>query len=213
MRLKDLTGQTFGKWRVLSYAGKSQWECQCECGAKNTVDGNDLRIKRSQGCSKCRGYTHRGTRTRLYKIWQSMKARCYVKKATGYYRYGGRGISVCEEWKRSFEAFRAWANGNGYREALTIERIDNDGNYEPGNCRWATVEEQVQNRANTQRVLFNGELVPVSALARKHGINRNTLASRLDMGWSLDDALSRPVKRKRGDLDRGKVIIREARKT
>ena len=90
--------------------------------------------------------THGDTKTRLFRIWTAMKARCAIKTSGSYLNYGGRGISVCEDWKDSFVEFRDWAKENGYKESLTIDRINNDGNYEPTNCRWATPEEQSINR-------------------------------------------------------------------
>ena len=134
--------------------------------------------------------THGESFSRLYDIWSCMKTRCSNKKHPHFHRYGGRGIIVCDEWKRSYEAFRDWALSNGYHEDLTIDRIDNNGNYEPSNCHWISQKEQMKNR-NCARV-FEGK--SLSEWAQLTGIKRRTLAGRLERGWSWEDALSIPYK-------------------
>lgn len=150
-------------------------------------------IKRSEGCSKTK--RHGMTGTRLNRIWKNMKDRC-SESAKGTWRgrnYADRGISVCDEWK-DFQSFAKWAMENGYEDNLTIDRIDTNGNYEPSNCRWATTKEQANNKRTSRFVEYRGKRCTVSELAEIVGINKRTLITRLNNGWSVEDAVSRPVR-------------------
>lgn len=154
----DLTGQRFGLLTVTSRAANDKhnqirWNCQCDCGNTSVVNGSSLRSGSTQSCGckkkkimQDRMTTHGGRNTRLYSIWRNMKIRCNCTSYEDYAEYGGRGISVCDEWADSFENFRDWAVANGYASDLTIDRIDNDRGYAPDNCRWATMKEQQDNR-------------------------------------------------------------------
>ena len=128
--------------------------------------------------------------TRLYIIWQGMKQRCYDANCKCYPRYGGRGVTICEEWRNGSEAFQAWALSHGYREDLTIDRIDVNGNYEPGNCRWATWKEQANNTRRNRYITYNEVTHTLTEWADIFGINYGTLRSRLDNGWSVERALT-----------------------
>lgn len=172
-RRRDLTGQCFGRLTATEVAGANKkgnllWECRCSCGntviveSSNLVSGSTL----SCGCLKKEraaehvpktptgqtspAYKHGGTsggkRTRLHRIWQNMKSRCTNPRCTSFPYYGGRGITVCNEWLSDFSAFRDWALANGYADDLTIDRVDVDKGYSPDNCRWATKAEQSRNR-------------------------------------------------------------------
>lgn len=193
---KDMTGEQIGKWVVVSYAGKSYWNCRCVCGAERRVWGTHLRGGRSESCLRChRGkmnrLSHGGRRTRLYNIWSGMKRRCLTPTDVAYPRYGGRGITVCEEWITSFEAFRDWSIANGYADHLTIDREKNNLGYSPGNCRWATKAQQNRNHSRNVNVTFRGELINVTELAERFGIKRYTLWQRITKyGMSADEAVA-----------------------
>ena len=133
---------------------------------------------------------------RLITIRHSMYCRCYYSTTNGYERYGGRGIKMCDEWINNPESFYNWAVKNGYKKNLTIDRIDVNGNYEPSNCRWATKEEQDNNRRTNRKITYNGETKTLSQWSREYNINIVTLSDRLKRGWTLEQALTIPTKGK-----------------
>lgn len=161
--LKDLTGQRFGRRTVIGRAGSDRrgcatWLCLCDCGNESVVTGAELRKNRSGSCGcmrKERLTIHGKKKTRLYKVWEGIKTRCYNPSHKAYERYGGRGITVCDEWLHDFQVFFNWAVANGYDEhaprgQCTIDRIDNDRGYSPDNCRWVDAKTQNNNRSNSR---------------------------------------------------------------
>lgn len=126
--------------------------------------------------------------TRLYAIWHGMKGRCYNKSHTHYNKYGGRGITICDEWLNSFQAFCDWAIQNGYSDNLTLDRKDTNGNYEPSNCRWATRKEQLNNRRNNIVITYNEKTQTLSQWSEELGIDYHKLLMRIKHGWSAERA-------------------------
>lgn len=126
-----------------------------------------------------------------------MKYRCNNPNCLAYKNYGGRGIRVCDEWNNSFLSFSEWAGTAGYKEGLSLDRIDVNGDYSPDNCRWATVKTQTNNQRNNHLLEFNGEIHTVSEWSEITGISRSTICCRLKCGWSIDDTLKKPVQKRR----------------
>ena len=207
-KMIDLTGQKFGRLTVVDRAcndAKAQacWICKCECGEYSVVRGADLRSGNTKSCGclnaeklKAGNVKHGMCYTPLNGVWRAMKRRCYYEKEIGYHRYGGRGITVCDEWKDDFQAFYDWSIANGYREGLSLDRIDVNGNYEPGNCRWATDKEQANNTRNNHLLTYNGETHTISEWAEIVGMKRDTLKKRIYYGWPIEKALTEPVKQR-----------------
>ena len=202
-KAKDLTGQKFGKLTVIKRAhshGNSKsiyWLCYCDCGNKDVeVRGSCLTSGHttSCGCYISERLTkvntrHGGFGTRLYNIWQGMKKRCYKENDKDYKNYGGRGIQIYDEWKEDFACFREWALNNGYQDNLTIDRVDNNKNYEPSNCRWTTIQIQNNNRRNNKLLTIGNKTQTMAEWGRELNISDDTISSRLFNGWTCLEAL------------------------
>ena len=138
---------------------------------------------------------HGMCQTKLYGCWDSMKSRCYRKSAGNYHNYGARGITVCDEWRNSFDAFRDWALAHGYKEGLTLDRIDFNGNYEPSNCRWVTMKEQQNNRRNNKLIEYKGATLTQAEWCDIFEIPFHVLRNRLLRGWSIERAFTTPIRK------------------
>lgn len=157
MQFQDLTGNKFGKLTVIrksaNIRGRVAFECLCDCGKTCFVTSDDLKQSRTKSCGCLKSgnrKTHGMSHSKLYNSWRAMHERCRLKTHIGFKNYGGRGISVCDEWK-NFQSFYEWALKSGYTEGLTIDRIDVDGNYEESNCRWVTMQEQQKNKQRNKK--------------------------------------------------------------
>lgn len=197
-----MIGRKFGKLTILDYAGENSknrflWKCKCDCGNDCIAVGSELVRKRGVKSCGCAVRSINGHyRSRLYRIHHSMLCRCYTESTTRFQDYGGRGITVCDEWREKLEGFNAfyeWALNNGYDDNLTLDRIDVNGNYEPSNCRWATREVQENNKRSNRFLTFEGRTLTMAQWSREMKINRNTLDKRIKNGWSISDALTMPV--------------------
>lgn len=207
MKKYDLAGKRFGMLVVVKEAGRSchggvVWECKCDCGETKYICSHELvkghstscGCKRKTSLSRLR-YRHGDVGTRLYKTWQDMKSRCQNKQNKFYKDYGGRGISVCEEWDRDYIAFRAWAISSGYNDSLTIDRIDVNGNYEPNNCKWSTQYQQANNRRSAHFVTYHGKTGALTNMCRELNVNYVSVKSRMrSKGISFEEAVDMPPK-------------------
>lgn len=201
--LGDLTGMKFGKLAVASYAGldkhqKRIWNCLCDCGNVSIVTTTQLRLGKTKSCGCYSAETrtkHGDHRTLEYFTWRSMKARCTDPGVRYYEKYGGRGIKVCERWL-NYENFLS-DMGRKPSKAHSLDRVDNDGDYTPENCRWATKSEQTRNRSTSVWIEFNGKSQLMGDWAAELGISYSVLYMRVRKGWTVERAFTTPVKGKK----------------
>lgn len=206
---KDLTGARVGRLVVRGSAGKNRhghslWNCECDCGGECAVASAKLLSKtrptKSCGCVQRENLADRNRNSRThgmrhtlsYHSWKGLKQRCLNEKDRGYHKYGGRGITVCERWRDSFEAFLE--DMGEAPPGHSIERVDVNGHYEPGNCVWATATVQNRNTRRTQRFCYRGKTMSLPDLCEMVGKARPTVLARLKRGWSIEDALEKPVR-------------------
>jgi hypothetical protein len=197
-------GDRFSHLEAMSFLGRDhnghrRWLFKCDCGNRKEISEAHVTSGRTKSCGCFRkavttermtrhGEAKRTNRTRTYKAWGSMVARCTIKSATGYDRYGGAGVTVCDRWK-AFENFLA--DMGECPAGMSIERMDNSKGYEPANCKWATRTEQNNNRRSVRFIEFNGEVMTATQWAKKLGISKATMYERLAK-WPLDKALTTP---------------------
>lgn len=205
-KIIDMKGEKIGRLTVLERAentksNKAQWLCLCDCGNKVVIPRSSfIRGTKSCGClrsdwAKENNRIHGMKKTRLYRIWSGMKDRCCNPNSKYWGRYGGRGICVCDEWK-NFIDFYEWSLESGYSEKLTLDRIDNNGDYCPENCRWSTYKQQENNRSNNRILVHNGESHTISEWSEIVGIDQRLISQRLYHGWSAYRALTELPKRR-----------------
>lgn len=202
MKVIDRTGMRYGRLTVISQAertndGFTQWLCKCDCGKTKIIPTHNLTRIQSCGCYKQEVFKrdhikHGNSKTKLYHVWSSMKARCKNQNNKEWHRYGGRGISVCEEWRNGYEPFQNWALSHGYKEGLTLDRIDNDKGYSPDNCRWITLSEQQNNTSRNRFIEYNGEVKTASQIAKENNVNAKMFCQRIASGWDIERALNEP---------------------
>lgn len=203
-------GEAFGKWTVMqrSVIHHSHWLCKCICGKERIIPQPELTSGHTTQCRSCAmkvaALKHGRFGTPEYKSWAHMMGRCYNKRNPDYKDYGGRGIVVCDEWKASSNFLR-WADTSGYAPGLTIERINNDGNYCPENCKWITNEQQARNRRSNHWITVNGQTKLMIDWAAESGINYDALRWRVSAGWPVNELLapSNSLSRRRKNGKRG----------
>ena len=150
-------------------------------------------VKGANSGEKNWNFKHGETKTHLFRVWSHMRERCTRERHEYYSNYGGRGIDVCEEWSE-FLPFKEWALSSGYKDGLTIDRIDNDMGYSPDNCRWATMREQQNNKRSNRVLVYNGKKYTLTQLAEEFGIKKTTLKERLNAGWSVEKSVETPIR-------------------
>lgn len=205
-RLNISVGDRFGRFTIIQESEKRNKKryflCECECGNEKNIRLDGLRNGQTTSCgcynvevSKIANTKHGMHGSRIYRIWYAMRSRCFSINSTSYANYGGRGITICDEW-RGFDSFHEWATKNGYDEHLTIERKNVNGNYEPSNCTWITMTEQKRNARVTKRINFDGKVMTLRQWAKHIGISSSALCNRFDKGWTLEKALTTPSQKK-----------------
>lgn len=199
-KLIDLSGKRFGKLTVIKRVGtmwgSPYYECKCDCGNTTYVSASNLRSGGTKTCGECEH--HNLSSTRIYGIYQGMKQRCLNPKNPSYEYYGKRGIKICKDWLDDFMNFYNWSMDNGYEDSLSIDRIDVNGNYEPSNCRWATVKEQANNTRNNHIVSYKGEEHTISEWADILNLDYKTVSRRISTeGWDAERAFNTPLQKKK----------------
>lgn len=210
--IKDISGQKFNRLTVIEFVGlnhrnESTWKCRCDCGNEIVIRREPLVTNHTKSCGCLRQeelkarkehphkVSHGLSHTRLYNIWCGMKARCNKPNSQASYRYYNRGIRVCDEWNNDFESFYGWSIKNGYKENLTIDRIDNNKGYYPDNCRWVDMLVQMNNTEKTTSVTYKNITDTLSNWCRKLNKNYSMVRWRLENGWSVNDAFEKPSAR------------------
>lgn len=213
MPRKPIEGNRYGRVLVVSYAGLNKdhiatYLCRCECGKEWVTSGVRIRQGRVNSCGckrtehfithgQCRGISYAPE----YNIWRSMLARCKNPNLECYANYGGRGITVCDRWQESFEDFIADV-GSRPSPLHTLDRIDNNAGYEPGNVRWATQDEQNRNKRSNHFLTIDNRTQCVTDWAREFGVPISCFYGRTRRGWAPEEAIRTPSKRQRAGIAR-----------
>lgn len=218
MKKLDLIGQRFGRLVVKCRNGNkgkhSAWLCECDCGNEKTVASHNLKQGTVQSCgcltkeiasergrkSKIgeRSRRHGDFGTKLYGVWAGMKRRCYNPNTKYYADYGGRGIRVCDEWL-AYEPFKEWAIASGYSEGMSIERINVNAGYSPGNCKWIPLSEQNVNKRLSIRLEYQGEIYSIKELSKLTGLKERTIQARYYKGLPINEIVSPKLKKNQYD--------------
>lgn len=211
---------TFDRLKVIKRAENdkyqnSQWVCKCRCGNITIVRGSHLTSGNTRSCGCLdreavarNNYKHGMWSTRIYNIWRKMKDRCYNPKSGSYRYYGQKGIKVCDAWL-TFEGFYKWVKTTNYNDTLSIDRINSLGNYEPSNCRWATIKEQNNNTSKNHFITVGNETRTLQGWADETGLHRSTIGSRLQNGWDMEDAVLMPKYATRSVAKKNEKIYEE----
>ena len=195
-------GERYGMLKVLkssarTNSGRLQFECLCDCGNTTIAESSNIERGRTSSCGCYRTqsrYRHNMVNSSEYQSWCALRVRCYNKKSDHYKDYGGRGIKVCDSWLESFNNF---FDDMGYKpnRRYSIDRINNDGDYTPSNCRWAKKKIQARNKRNNHILSYNGESHPITEWEEKLGFKQGTVKSRIYYGWDIERALTEPVRK------------------
>lgn len=207
-------GEKYGMLTVIGLAGKNKYnhplfECQCDCGNKAIIEATRVKNEKTKSCgclqkekTKMLTFQHGLTNTRLHRIWAAIISRCENPKNNRYYTYGERGVIICDEWRNDFTNFYNWAMANGYRDDLTIDRIDVNGNYGPSNCRWATRKEQANNKRSNRNVFYNGMTKNLKQWSEYYGFNYKYFQEIMSKNnYSLETILEIPYFKERAKCD------------
>jgi len=205
MKIINELGNKYGRLIVIKYAGtrnnRARWKCQCDCGNKTIVDGSMLRSHKIKSCGCLKNQktserfkTHGLSHTKIYDVWIKIKSRCNNENDKDYSNYGGRGIKICDEWENDFKCFYDWAIDNGYKNKLTIERIDVNNDYKPSNCTWIKNKKQSLNRRKTHKFTYKNQTKDIRYFSEKYYINYYTLKARLLIyKWDIKKAIETEV--------------------
>lgn len=206
----DLVGKTFNEFTVLAEAPRHIrangqrvriWKCRCSCGNIRYLNKRELESGKRKSCG-CKhdeylsksNTEHGDSHLRLHNIWSGMRARCYCETDYHFKWYGGRGIKMADEWRDNYASFKEWALSSGYEPCLSIDRVDNNGDYTPENCRWVTQKEQSNNTRRNHYISAFGETLTLTQWAEKTSIAAPTIRRRLKSGWTPEEALTKPIR-------------------
>lgn len=213
-RMINMAGQRCGRLFVIDIAERAvngtsiKWNCLCDCGIRTVVAGTALRSGKTKSCgclkdelTAKRFRKHLKGTELLQDVRKQMIIRCYLERSSDYKWYGARGIEVCREWLNDPVSFTEWALKSGYKKGLSLDRIDNDGDYCPENCRWATPRQQANNRSNNHVITYGGKDYTLSQASREFDIHVQTLRRRIVSGWSVNKAIETPPRAGRNQYD------------